>query len=166
VIEWLSMGALAIVSLLLLLSLCLQFVQLPAKAAWLDSLAITPQWKFFGQARIASDPAVFDDLHLLVRKQVDGQWQELRCSGERAWHRALWNPHLRHQGAVLGQMIMLVDAEGSVPPTSIAYLTVLRHCLDQTQAMPDDVLQFAIVSRSGCGQRPLSLRFLSAWHRR
>jgi hypothetical protein len=168
VIDSLSSAILAVVVLLLAFSLCLQFVVAKPGWLWLDNLAIVPQWKFFGQARIATDQAVFDDVHLLVRSHADGRWQQIGCCPVRAWHHAFWNPHLPSDSAVLVATTSLAEAAiagNQLRPSSLAYLTVLRFCLDRVEARPDDAVQFAIVTTRGRTDRQMFLRFLSAWHR-
>ncbi len=168
-IDTLSLVVLAVVVLLLAFGLCFQFFVSNPRWAWLDNLALVPQWKFFGQARIASDPTVFDDVHLLVRSDGEGRWREVDCFPERAWHHAFWNPHLRSESAVLVATAELAEAGIAgkhVQPSSLAYLTVLRYCLDLSEPGASDALQFAIVTTRGREERQMFLRFLSEWHRR
>jgi hypothetical protein len=54
------------VVLALILTIRAQFVAPGQREALLNDLGPLPQWKFFGQARIATEAAVFDDLHLLA----------------------------------------------------------------------------------------------------
>lgn len=156
--------AIAAVSLLLLLGVARQFRPLGPRGELLDQLGLIPQWKFFGQARVAADPAVFDDLHLLVR-QSDGEWQELLWWDDRRWIEIFWKPQHRAQ-LFIGQHMMALIAGGTVDPTALSYLTLLRFCLDEADAADGTALQFAIASTGGRGERSLSLRFLSGWHRR
>lgn len=157
--------------LLLLLGLARQFAVLGRRGLLFDRLAIVPQWKFFGQVQIASDPARFDDLHLLVRTgrlEDAGPWRELAWCEDRQLGHALWNPHLRSTFAVAARMVLLADAgsrpETAAAPTALAYLTVLRHCLDQLQSTGELPIQFAIATTRGRVGRSPILRFLSAWH--
>ncbi len=163
------------VALLLAMGLTRQFATSGRTGLLLDRLAIVPQWKFYGQSRIASDPSAFDDLHLLARHSTSpadpGEWQPLLWPDERRWLDALWNPHGRSRAAILEPALLLALAEGTsghrTRPTALTYLTVLRHCLDHLPPGDGEAIQFAIVQtrgRSGSGPRPTTLRFLSAWH--
>lgn len=164
-----------LVALLLALGLTRQFAVSGRTGLLLDRLAIAPQWKFYGQSRIASDPSAFDDLHLLARRSTSpadpGEWQPLLWPDERRWVDSLWSPHGRSRAAILEPALLLAlgeDAPGQrARPTALTYLTVLRHCLDRLPPREGEAIQFAIVQtrgRSDSGPRPLTLRFLSAWH--
>lgn len=163
---------LVLVSALLIIGLIRQFAVSNRFWLTLDSLGVVPQWKFFAQARAASDPSHFDDVHLLVRVDdggdMPGPWSELSSSDPRSLLSALWNPQGRSRSAVGECMDVLAITETSpgtaAQPTALAYLTVLRHCLDSAGGGPDDTLQFAIVLTRGRTNRPVDLRFLSAWH--
>ena len=165
-----------LVALLLALGLARQFTVSGRTGLLLDRLAIVPQWKFYGQSRIASDPSAFDDLHLLARlssSPVDpGAWQPLLWPEERRWIDALWSPHGRSRAAILEPALLLALGEGTAGqrarPTALTYLTVLRHCLDRLSPDEGEAIQFAILQtrgRNANGPRPTTLRFLSAWHR-
>lgn len=152
--------ALALVAGLLGLGLVRQFAVSGPRWLLLDRLALVPQWKFFGQVAIGRDEAWCDDLHLLARRGA-GEWRALVWRPERRWAEALWNPHARSRDALAAQLALLATAK-DVPPTALAYLTVLKHCAD---ALPGDApLQFAVAATRGRGDRPLALRFLSGRH--
>ncbi len=152
--------ALALVAALLALGLVRQFAVSGPRWLLLDRLALVPQWKFFGQVGIGQDEGWCDDLHLLARRG-EGEWQELVWCAERRWIEALWNPHARSRDALAARLALLATAS-DVPPTALAYLTVLKHCLG---ALPGEApLQFAIAATRGRGDRPLALKFLSGRH--
>ena len=164
-----------LVALLLVLGLTRQFAISGRTGLLLDRLTIVPQWKFYGQSRIASDPSAFDDLHLLARRSASrddpGEWQPLLWPDERRWLDALWSPHGRSRAAVAEPALLLAlgeDAPGQrARPTALTYLTILRYCLDCLPASDGEAVQFAIVQtrgRSDSSARPTMLRFLSAWH--
>ena len=164
-----------LVALLLVLGLTRQFTVSGRTGLLLDRLSILPQWKFYGQSRIASDPSTFDDLHLLARRSSSpadpGAWQPLLWPDERRWIDALWKPHGRSRAAILEPALLLALGEDTAGqrarPTALTYLTVLRHCLDRLSPDEGEAIQFAIVQtrgRSNSGPRPTTLRFLSAWH--
>ena len=173
VTELLSGLVLAAVAVLLLGTLAWQFTVLGPRGTLLDRLAILPQWKFFGQSRIATDPCCFDDLCLLARLGPEaadpGAWQEVLWWEDRPVHYAWWNPRARSRAAIgtAAQRLAITEPnpEQRAPPTALAYLTVLRHCLDALPPTTDDALQFAIALTRGRDQRTVSLAFLSAWHR-
>lgn len=151
---------LALVAALLALSVARQFAVSGPRWLLLDRLALVPQWKFFGQVAIGQDKAWCDDLHLLARRG-EGAWQALVWCPERRWGEALWNPHARSRDALALRLALLATAS-DVPPTALAYLTVLKHCLD---TLPGEApLQFAIAATRGRGERGLALRFLSHRH--
>ena len=164
---------LAAVVALLLGTLAWQFTVLGRRGVLLDRLAIMPQWKFFGQSRIATDPFCFDDLCLLARLGRDagdaGAWREVLWWEARPFRHALWNPRGRSRAAIgtAAQRLAITEhnPQQRASPTALAYLTVLRHCLE---ALPptttDDALQFAVALTRGRDQRSVSLAFLSAWH--
>lgn len=147
-------------AVLLLLGVARQFSLLGARGELLDQIGLLPQWKFFGQARIGADPTAFDDLHLLARTG-GGEWRELLWWDDRPFIETFWKPHDRWQLFIAQQMMALLSAE-NVDPTGLAYLTLLRFCLDKAEGEP---IQFAIACSGGRGERSLSLRFLSGWHR-
>lgn len=164
---------LTLVVFLLVIGVRQQFVLLAARGALLDQFAIVPQWKFFGLTSIASDPAVFDDLHLLVRVSPNaarsGEWRELHYWGERRLLQAVWNPSQRSKSQVALHMLRLALAERHIEhrakPTALSYLTVLRYCLATSEPAAGVAIQFAIVMTRGRGEREVALRFLSAWHK-
>lgn len=164
-----------LVTLLLAVGLARQFAVSGRTGLLLDRLAIVPQWKFYGQSRIAIDPSTFDDLHLLARRSTSpadpGEWQPLHWPDERRWADALWNPQGRSRAAIAEPALLLALGEDTpdqpARPTALTYLTVLRHCLDRLPPDEGEAIQFAIVQtrgRSDSGPRPTTLRFLSAWH--
>jgi len=171
-IEVLSLLSLAAVVLLLLLGLDRQFGILGPRGQLLDHLAILPQWKFFGQSQIGSDPHCFDDLCLLARispgEGKAGSWQEVLWWEDRPITHTFWNPLLRSRGAVGEAMANLTITESNdeqqVLPTALTYLTVLRQCLDCLPTDDGMAIQFAIAATRGRENRLVSLRFLSAWH--
>lgn len=160
------------VVLLLAAGLMQQFRVLGPRGVLLDALALVPQWKFFGQSRIGTDPATFDDLHLIMRVSRDAQgfgpWQNLVWWEDRPFTSTLWNPAARSRDAIAAAMVRLLVAEtaGQYPakPTALIYLTVLRHCIDSVPLAPGDALQFALVTTRGRDARPAALGFLSGWH--
>jgi hypothetical protein len=164
-----------LVAALLAVGLTRQFAVSGRTGLRLDRLAIVPQWKFYGQSRIASDPSTFDDLHLLARRSANpagpGEWQALLWAAERRWIDALWNPRGRSRAAIAESALLLALGEDTpgqhARPTALSYLTVLRHCLDRLPPGEGEAIQFAIVQtrgRSANGPRPTKLRLLSAWH--
>lgn len=171
-VEALSLLSLAGVVALLLLGLDRQFRILGPRGQLLDRLAILPQWRFFGQSRIGTDPHCFDDLYLIARissgEDKVGAWQDVLWWEDRPIADSFWNPLLRSRSAMGEAMLHLtiteLDDERRVPPTALSYLTVLRQCLDCL--VPDDgmAMQFAIATTRGRENRPIFLRFLSAWH--
>ena len=160
------------VAVLLAASLIQQFRVLGPRGALLDGLALVPQWKFFGQSRIGTDPACMDDLHLIARVSRDtqdlGPWLNLLWWEDRPLINAVWNPASRSRDAIGVAMVRLVVAESAdqcpASPTALIYLTVLRHCLDLVPLAPGDALQFALVTTRGRAARPATLGFLSGWH--
>jgi hypothetical protein len=171
-IDVLSLLSLVGVVLLLLAGLDRQFRTLGPRGRLLDQLVILPQWKFFGQQRIGTDPHYFDDLCLLARISPDqgevGAWREILWWEDRPISHSFWNPSLRSRTAIAEAMHYLTITEPHdeqrVPPTALAYLTVLRHCLDCLPPDDDMTAQFAIAATRGRENRSVFLRFLSAWH--
>lgn len=164
-----------LVALLLSVGLTRQFAVSGRIGLLLDRLTILPQWKFYGQSRIASDPSAFDDLHLLARRSTSptdpGEWQPLLWPDERRWVDALWSPHGRSRAAIAEPALLLALGEDTpgqrARPTALTYLTVLRQCLDHLPPGNGEATQFAIVQTRGRNDyrpRPTTLRFLSAWH--
>ncbi len=171
-IELLSLLSLAGVVVLLVLGLDRQFRILGRRGQLLDQIAILPQWKFFGQSRIGADPQCFDDLYLIARisrgEGKVGAWKDVLWWEDRLITHSFWNPLLRSRSAVGEAMLHLtiteLDDEQRVPPTALSYLTVLRQCLDCLVPDDDMVMQFAIATTRGRENRPIFVRFLSAWH--
>jgi hypothetical protein len=137
-----------------------QFGQLSQRALLLDSLGILPQWKFFGQSRVAREEGEFDDYHLLAR-QGTGGWQEVLCFKERTLLSALWNPGDLAK-LTLAEPVVELGRHGQQAMTSLPYLIVLRHCLDRQGE--GEAVQFAVVTTRGRGEQEPQLAFLSAWH--
>lgn len=172
-IEVLSYLALAVVAALLAIGLAGQFTVLGRRGLLLDRLAIVPQWKFFGQNIIATDPGWSDDHHLLARSSPavgnPGPWTELDWCDDRPLMQALWNPRARGREELAERIEHLVRVQrcnsGPLPQESLAYLTVLRHCLDRLALPPGHALQFAVAVTRGRRDRSLALGPLSAWHR-
>lgn len=145
-----------------------------ANTFWLrlDQLGIVPQWKFFAQTALDKDLSGLADFHFLIR--VDdgsgsaGAWQQVLWRGDRTLMSALWNPHDRSNTAIEECMHVLALPASAphhiVPPTALAYLTLLRYSLDSVPLAGDHSLQFAIVLSHGRTGRSLDLRFLSDWH--
>lgn len=154
-------AALAVVSLLLAITLLRQFAVSGNGWALADHLTLAPQWKFFGQSRIDQQDHWGEDLHLLARR-ADGAWQEVYWEHERRLGETLWNPRVRSRSALVVLLDVLVH-DADLPPTALAYLSVLTHV---AQALPSDPrpLQFAVAATFGRGERGLALRFLSHWH--
>lgn len=174
-VEFLSWLTLTAVAVLLLMGLIWQFKILGPRGRRLDSLTILPQWKFFGQSRIATDPACFDDLCLLARTSGDeetpGTWQKILGWEDRPLLSALWNSSL-HRRAIDEAVQHLATTgecdEAGVEPTSLAYLTVLRYCFDHLPIQRQDeaaALQFGIATTRGREAQNISLKLLSAWHK-
>lgn len=164
-----SFGAamLVLVAVLLGVGLVRQFAVSGPRWLLLDHLGIVPQWKFFGQNAIATDPAWFDDFHLLARRArsdgTPGSWHELLWSDERRPGAMLWNPGLRCHDQLIDELDRLARHPGA-PPTSLAYLAVLRLSLDRLPPGEGDALQFAVAATRGRGERGVELRFVSSWH--
>jgi hypothetical protein len=157
---------------LLLLSVWRQFNLLGRRGQLLDSLSIIPQWKFFALSTIETREDSFDDFHLLTRF-ADGNgeaepWQSLLWNDERKWFHILWNPYLRANSEIQMHMMHIVNsgeaAHSEIYQTSLSYLTVLRHCLDNVWPSEGSAIQFAIVTTRGRHERPTTVRFVSAWH--
>jgi hypothetical protein len=170
--DFTACAAFFLVITMLALSIWRQFEVLESRGQVLDSIAILPQWKFFAQNAIASSDEMFDDFHLLIRL-VDscgnaGPWQEIFWTDEREWHEMFWSPDLRPNGEIIRRMWQVssnrFNARELQFQTSLAYLTLLRHCLDCAKLAPDQAIQFSIVATAGRGDRPLAVRFVSAWH--
>lgn len=159
----------AAVVVLLALGLVRQFTTLSGRWILADRLALLPQWKFFGQTRIARDDGVFDDLHLLVRRAENGQpgpWQDLFWRTERGALGWLWNGQARSSAAILTRLVALAAGTDDVPPTNLAYLTLLLYAIERTDLPAGATLQFALASTRGRGTRGPQVRFLSQWHQR
>lgn len=171
-IDLVSWAVLGLVSVLLVWTLSRQFAVLGRRGQALDALGIVPQWKFFAQQRIDGDPVVFVDLHLLVRTATGaaapGPWQVLLHWHDRPLRHALWNPRQAGRSMIGEYATQLAKSTtgstGALPPTALAYLTVLRFCLDRTALDHPAVLQFAVAVTLGRGNRDPQLRFVSGWH--
>lgn len=151
---------LALVVVLLAAGGLRQFGRLSQRGLLLDTLGILPQWKFFGQSQVDARPGVFDDYHLLAR-QDRGAWREVLCWGERSLPGMLWNPGDLAR-LTLAEQVIELGRHGRQATTSLAYLTVLRHCLDQLgEGAP---VQFAILTTRGRTAAAPQLAYLSAWH--
>lgn len=151
---------LALVVLLLAAGALRQFGRLTQRGLLLDTFAILPQWKFFGQSQIDARENLFDDYHLLAR-QDRGPWCEVLCWGERSLLGTLWNPGDLAR-LTLAEQVIELGRHGQQATTSLAYLTVLRHCLDRLgEGAP---VQFAIVATRGRDGAAPELAYLSAWH--
>lgn len=145
-----------------------------ANAFWLrlDQLGIVPQWKFFAQKALDDDLSGLADFHFLARVNDGsgklGAWQQMLWRGDRTLLSALWNPHDRSHTAIEECMHALALPASApdhiVPPTALAYLTLLRYSLDSVSLAADQSLQFAIVLSHGRAARSPDLRFLSDWH--
>lgn len=164
--------ALLLVIAMLIFAVWRQFNLLGSRGQIADRFAILPQWKFFAQSIIAVREDNFDDRHLLVRladdKREEGLWQSVFWNDERKWVHILWNPYLRARGEIETCMIDIVNsgdaAQAEGYQTSLSYLTILRHCLDQVPLSDGNSIRFAIVTTRGRGVRPVAVRYLSAWH--
>ena len=169
IVVWLVL--LAVIALLFL-SVWRQFNLLGRRGQILDSLGIIPQWKFFALSTIETREDSFDDFHLLARlANGNGEaepWQSLLWNDERKWFHILWNPYLRAKGEIQLRMINIVNsgdaAHSETYQSSLAYLTVLRYCLDSVSPSDGSAVQFAIVTTRGRDERPAAVRYVSAWH--
>ncbi len=167
-LSWLVLG---LVLVALAGSVLRQFSAGPG-GRWADALALAPQWKFFAQDRVGTDPAVFDDWHVLARLAPadpalpPGAWQPLVWAQDRRWWQAVWNPGARRRDALLALAERLAQAEPHNPaqPTALAYLALLRAALAGLAPGPGLVVQFAVAATRGRGARGLRLGFVSAWH--
>jgi hypothetical protein len=177
-VDALSLAVLGLVTALLIIGLARQFAVSGPFWQKLDSFGIVPQWKFFARRQIAGDLSVFDDLHLLVRLDRSmaiagnladpGPWQERSWGNDRPLSTAIWNPHDRSRAGIEACMELLARSEqGPGPgaqPTALAYLTMLRHCLELFPSDVDQAIQFAIVQTRGRTGREPRVGFVSAWH--
>ena len=163
---------LLLIIVLLFLSVWRQFNLLGRRGQILDSLSIIPQWKFFARSTIETREGIFDDFHLLARlADANGKarpWQSLFWNDERKWFHILWNPYLRAKGEIQVRMTSVVNsgeaAHSETYQTSLSYLTLLRYCLDKVSPSEGSAIQFAIVTTRGRHERPITVRFVSAWH--
>jgi hypothetical protein len=165
--------AIAAVAVLLAATAVRQQGRLGPRTRLLDALAIVPQWKFFGDTRLGAREGALDDLHLVARDWMGGDrvgaWLPVLSPGCRRWSHALWNPSLRPELMLLSFADDLAarpdaTASGRVT-TSLAYLVLLRECLDGAPRSPDARgRQFAIVRTRGRDPRSLAIAFVSAWH--
>ena len=172
VIELFARAVLFLVVAMLILSAWRQFNLLGPRGQIADSLGILPQWKFFALSSIETREDHFDDYHLLVRvadaKCEVGSWRAIFWSEERIWFHILWNPQLNAQAGIQIRMMNIVNSGDAATTenyqTSLAYLTLLRYCFDHALLNHGHAIQFAIVTSRGCDARPVSVRYLSAWH--
>ena len=171
--ETIASSILLLVVLQLLLSIWRQFNFLGPRGQIADSFGILPQWKFFALSNINTRVDNFDDCHLLTRLAVAGSgagpWQTILCDDERKWFHIAWNPYLRAAREIKIQMMNIVSSGDAAQPgayqMSLSYLTVVRLCIDHADLHEDQALQFAIVTSRGRADRPVVVRYLSAWHR-
>ena len=171
-VEIAAWAALLLVIVMLLLSVWRQCTLLGPRGQIADSLGILPQWKFFALSSIETRDDSFDDYHLLARIVArNGEvqtWHSLLWNAERKWFHILWNPYLRSHCEIQIQMMKIARcgdaAQAEAYQTSLPYLIVLRYSLDSLSLREDQAIQFAIVSTRGNAARPVSTKFLSAWH--
>jgi hypothetical protein len=172
VVDLLPPMVLGAVTLMLMLGVWRQFVQVGHRGELLDRFAALPQWRFFGQSEISSRQDKFDDHHLLVRVATvggqPGSWREIIWSDERRWLHAVWSGQARSKGEILEHVALLCRNTESENQTAIAssmsYLVVLRYCLDERPLKPGMAIQFAVVSTRGRGNRQPETRLISRWH--
>lgn len=167
----LSWGVLVAICMLLLLGLAGQFLRYRKRGLLFDSLALLPQWKFFALVRVDSDKGAFDDFHIIARVAAadgtPGAWQPIFSPEQRTLINALWHPAMRSKSAILEAAMQIAYANAAdkeVPPTALAYLTILRLCHGRLPANGHGRLQFAIATTHGSLDRPVALAFLSGWH--
>jgi hypothetical protein len=153
---------LALVVALLAAGVLRQFGQISPRGVLLDTLALLPQWKFFGQREIAGEVGEFDDYHLLARRGT-GAWQEVLCWRERGLLSALWDPAGPSRLALAEQVVRLGSGE-TASMTALPYLIVLRHCIDRLTPDDGEAVQFAVAVTRGRSEQEPKLAFLSAWH--
>lgn len=171
-VELLSHTILAAVCLLLAIGLIRQFSVLGSRGALLDQLAVVPQWKFFAHHQIDDDIATFDDPHILARiGKADGSmtgWSEIWSARDRTLLSTLWNPSLRRDTIIIEAALLLGksdrDKRSPILPTGLAYLTILRLCINKMRPQPGEIVQFAVATTRSTEIRAVSLRFLSSWH--
>jgi len=169
------LGAIAIaaVGALLAATVLRQAGRLGPRGRLLSAIAVLPQWKFFGESRLRVRDDAYDDLHLVARDWVGGEviepWRPVLSPADRRWTHAVFNPPRRADGMLLSfadDLAARPDAAANERvTTSLAYLVLLRHCLDaSTRSSDAKARQFAIIRTSGRGERVLSVAFLSRWH--
>lgn len=165
--------ALVTVALLLAATLAAQFRAPAGRGRLLDPLALTPQWKFFGQSVLAISDVPLNDIHILARDRSGdgriGQWQPLLSPGDRPILHSFWKPSGRRTAILLS----LADDLASDPDAarheraqqSLPYLVLLRHCLcDYPRPAGAEDRQFALVRTNGRVDRAMSVAFVSAFH--
>jgi hypothetical protein len=165
--------AIATVAVLLAATALRQVGQVGPRGRLLDAMAVLPQWKFFGQSHFGVRQDVLDDLHLVARDWTGaagvGPWRPVFSPPERRWTQAIFGPPRRADGMLLSFADDLAARRDAMTngrvTTSLAYLVLLRHCLDALPRSADaQARQFAIVRTRGRGQRELSIPFVSHWH--
>lgn len=165
--------AVGAVSLLLVWTLAVQIWTPRGRFRLLEPVALTPQWKFFGQS-VLQTPGALSDIHLLVRDRMEdgalGQWQPVMSPGERRLGEAFWNPGSRSRRTLSAFAEYLAFQPGAARDehvqVSLPYLALLRHCLAHAPR-PEraESRQFALVLTSGRSARSMSVAFVSAFHR-
>lgn len=170
-----ALGGLAIlgVSLALLATIAVQIRTPGGRWLTLELLAITPQWKFFAISPLAEVVHPLADLHLVVRNRGEdgtlGPWQPVLSPEERRFAEAFWNPGRRLRTLLLGHADDLANdarlAGHERVQETRAYLVLLRHCLDALPRGSAVCRQFAVIRTCGRGKRPLSVAFVSGFHR-
>lgn len=162
----------ALVAGLLMLGVWRQFTLLGPRGQLFDGLGLVPQWRFFAQSTLATHDDQLEDHHLLVRLS-DGlgtarPWVQIFWDDERRLSEAAWNPQMRAKAGIHERILLatLCGETGSEEQfqSSLTYLTVLRYCLDHVETLGGEALQFAVATTAGREQRPLSVKFVSAWH--
>lgn len=170
--DFTAYAVLSLVIAMLTLSVWRQFNKLGPRGQILDGIGILPQWKFFAQSVMANNDDIFDDFHLLVRladhRGKTWQWEEIFWNAERTWLEMFWNPDLRPRGEIQLRLWQVSSNRFNTHDpryqTSLAYLTLLRHCLDCVELTPHQAMQFAIAATTGREERPVTVRFVSSWH--
>jgi hypothetical protein len=161
------------VAALLAATAAIQLRPLGPRGQLLNALALLPQWRFFSESRLRLRDDAHDDLHLVARDWLGGEapgpWRPVLSPPERRWTQAIWNPSLRPDVMLASFADDLAahpgEAQSERVTTSLAYLVLLRHCLDATPCEADaQARQFAIVRTRGRHGRQLSIAFVSLWH--
>lgn len=169
------LGAIALVTVAVLLAATMAAqVRAPrGRGTALETLGLTPQWKFFGQSILSTSVASLGDVHILARDQSGdgriGPWRPVLSPGDRPALRSFWNPFGRRAAILLS----LADDLASDPRAacheraqqSLPYLVLLHHCLcDHPRPAGADSRQFALVRTHGRADRTMAVAFLSAFH--